>query len=74
MGTRKAGAERNRLLLIKTDGKYRCVDQKTILYAESVGRKVVLHTNAGIIAYYARMKEVEEILDNGFFTATEDIW
>lgn len=67
MGTRKAGAERNRPLLIKTDGKYRCVDQKTILYAESVGRKVVLHTNTGIIAYYARMKEVEEILGNGFF-------
>lgn len=67
MGTRKAGAERNRPLLIKTDGKYRCVDQKTILYAESVGRKVVLHTNTGSIAYYARMKEVEEILGNGFF-------
>ena len=56
-----------RPLLIKTDGTYCCVDQKTILYAESVGRKVVLHTNTGIIAYYARMKEVEEILGNGFF-------
>ena len=67
MGTRKAGAERNRPLLIKTDGKYCCVDQKTILYAESVGRKVVLHTNTGIIAYYARMKEVAEILGSGFF-------
>ena len=64
---RKAGAERKRPLLIKTDGTYCCVDQKTILYAESVGRKVVLHTNTGIIAYYARMKEVEEILGNGFF-------
>ena len=63
----KAGAERKRPLLIKTDGTYCCVDQKTILYAESVGRKVVLHTNTGIIAYYARMKEVEEILGNGFF-------
>lgn len=31
------------------------------------GCKVVLHTNTGIIAYYARMKEVEEILGNGFF-------
>ena len=44
---RKAGAERKRPLLIKTDGTYCCVDQKTILYAESVGRKVVLHTNTG---------------------------
>ena len=48
---RKAGAERKRPLLIKTDGTYCCVD----------------HTNTGIIAYYARMKEVEEILGNGFF-------
>ncbi len=50
------------------------MDQKTILYAESVGRKVVLHTNTGIIAYYARMKEVEEILGNGFFAAIAGIW
>lgn len=63
----KDGVKENEPLLIRADGRYYRIDRERILYAESVGRKVVLHTKSGELAYYAKMKEVEEELGNQFF-------
>ena len=54
-------------LLIRADGRYYRIDREKILYAESVGRKVVLHMPGGEIAYYAKMKETEAELGSRFF-------
>lgn len=54
-------------LLIRADGRYYRIDREKILYAESVGRKVVLHMRNGELAYYAKMKEAQEELGSQFF-------
>lgn len=54
-------------LLIRVNGSHYRIERDKILYAESVGRKVVLHMETGEIAYYAKMKEVQEALGGSFF-------
>lgn len=64
---RKSKAKENEPLLIRADGRYYRIDREKILYAESVGRKVVLHMRSGELAYYAKMREAEEELGSQFF-------
>ena len=54
-------------LLIRAKGSFYRVEKKNIFYVENVARKVVLHMKGGELAYYARMKEVEEELGSCFF-------
>ena len=65
-----AGREKARereAILVRTNGTSHRIERGKILYAENVGRKVSLHTEDGQITYYARMKEAEELLGDGFF-------
>lgn len=54
-------------LLIRANGSYYRIEKEKILYVENVGRKVALHMRNSQIAYYAKMKEVEELLGDQFF-------
>lgn len=54
-------------MLIRANGSYYRIEREKILYAENVGRKVVLHMKNNQIAYYAKMKEAEEVLGSQFF-------
>lgn len=54
-------------ILIRSNGTSHHIERGKVLYAENVGRKVALHTEEGQITYYARMKEVEELLGDQFF-------
>lgn len=54
-------------LLIRANRSYYRIEKEKILYVENVGRKVVLHMKSSQIAYYAKMREVEEMLGEEFF-------
>lgn len=54
-------------LLVRANGSYYRIEREKILYAENVGRKVVLHMKSSEITYYAKMKELEEVLGRDFF-------
>lgn len=54
-------------LVIKVNGAYRNVLKEDIYYAESSGRKIILHTKAGDFSYYEKMEELEQKLGDGFF-------
>lgn len=66
-GAGHGGGGENEPLLVRADGRYYRIDREKIYYAESVGRKVVLHMPGGTIAYYAKMKEAQEELGSTFF-------
>ena len=52
---------------VKTLEGFRTVKIKDIYNAENIGRKIVLHTGQGDIAYYEKMDHLEQQLGNGFF-------
>ena len=54
-------------ILVRVAGTSYRIDREKILYAENVGRKVALHMKDSQITYYAKMKEVEELLGGQFF-------
>lgn len=54
-------------MLIKTAGGYRKVSMADILYAESDGRKVILHMKEEILEFYEKMEELELKLGEGFY-------
>ncbi len=54
-------------VLVRAGGSYYRIDPERIYYAENMGRKVVLHLKNSQIAYYAKMRETEELLGDGFF-------
>ncbi|MCM1175665.1 MAG: LytTR family DNA-binding domain-containing protein [Blautia sp.] len=62
----KAGVK-PRSILIKAPGGYRRLDTKDILYAESDGRKVILHTKQENLEFYEKMEELEQRLGEGFY-------
>lgn len=66
-GTMEAAQREKEPMLIRANGSYYRVEREKILYAENVGRKVVLHMKNSQIAYYAKMKEAEEVLGSQFF-------
>lgn len=54
-------------LIITAGGEHIAVNLEDIVYAEVFDRKVVLHTMDADIAYYGRMRELEEKAGDGFY-------
>ncbi len=54
-------------MLIKVADGYRKLDIADILYAESEGRKVILHTKQEKLEFYEKMEELERRLGEGFY-------
>lgn len=66
VGEEQADAERETFLVRANGGHYR-VEKGEIFYVENMARKVILHMKHGEIAYYAKMREVEDALGPQFF-------
>ena len=62
----KANA-RPRYMLVKVPGGYRRLNTADILYAESDGRKVILHLKQENLEFYEKMEELEQRLGEGFY-------
>ena len=58
---------RQRYMLIKVSDGYRRLNLSEILYAESDGRKVILHTRQEKLEFYEKMEELEKRLGEGFY-------
>lgn len=56
-----------KFMLVKAADGYRRVNISDILYAESDGRKVILHMKQEILEFYDRMEELEKRLGAGFY-------
>ncbi len=56
-----------KIMLVKAADGYRRVNIEDILYAESDGRKVILHMKQEILEFYDRMEELEKRLGAGFY-------
>ena len=54
-------------MIVKTEGSYRKLMLDEILYAESDGRKAILHTSQEKIEIYAKMDALEKQLGDGFY-------
>ncbi|MCM1145593.1 MAG: LytTR family DNA-binding domain-containing protein [Blautia sp.] len=54
-------------MLIKAAGVYRNINVADILYAESDGRKVILHMKTEVLEFYEKMEELEQKLGEGFY-------
>lgn len=54
-------------MLVKTAGGFRKVNLEDILYAESEGRKVILHLKQEVLEFYEKMEELEQKLGEGFY-------
>lgn len=54
-------------MLIKAAGAYRRINIADILYAESDGRKVILHMKQEKLEFYEKMDELEQRLGIGFY-------
>lgn len=64
-------AEKNniqpRFMMIKASEGYRRLNMADILYAESDGRKVILHMKQEILEFYDRMEDLDRRLGAGFY-------
>ena len=58
---------RKRYMLVKVSGGYRKINMADILYAESNGRKVILHMKQENLEFYDKMEELEQRLGEGFY-------
>lgn len=58
---------RPRYMLVKVSDGYRRLNMADILYAESDGRKVILHTRQEKLEFYEKMEELEKRLGEGFY-------
>lgn len=54
-------------LVIKVEASYRKIPLEDILYMESRGRKVLLHTKYEEIEFYGKIGDFEKALENTFF-------
>lgn len=54
-------------MLVKVPGGYRRLNTADILYAESDGRKVILHLKQENLEFYEKMEELEQRLGEGFY-------
>ena len=64
---RNTSAGQGRMLTVKTRWDSRPVPVRDVLYAESFGRKVILHLKNGEVEYYERIGRLERSLGEGFF-------
>jgi len=58
---------KDRHILAKNADTYHKIFEKDIFFIESHGRKVAVHTKAGIIEYYEKSKTLEKTLGDSFF-------
>ncbi|MCM1040752.1 MAG: LytTR family DNA-binding domain-containing protein [Ruminococcus sp.] len=58
---------RPKSMLIKVQEGYRRLNVTDILYAESEGRKIILHTKKEKLEFYGKMEELEKNLGEGFY-------
>ena len=65
MNRRKAQDKKQ--LLIQTRSRHYNLDQSTIFYLESRGKKVEIHTLGETIEVYASISRLEEQLGNSFY-------
>lgn len=56
-----------RYMVVKTEGSFRKIMFHDILYVESDGRKVIIHTRQETIEIYARMDALEKQLGEEFY-------
>lgn len=54
-------------LVVKVEGSYYSIPAEDIYYAESGGRKIILHTVRGNLSYYEKMDHLEKKLGSAFF-------
>ena len=54
-------------MLVKVPGGHRRINAADILYAESDGRKVILHMKQENLEFYEKMEELEQRLGEGFY-------
>ncbi|MDE6607586.1 MAG: LytTR family transcriptional regulator DNA-binding domain-containing protein [Lachnospiraceae bacterium] len=59
--------EEHTTLLVKTGTSYHSIPVEKIVYAENNGRKIILHTEEGILEFYGKMNDLEEELGGEFF-------
>ncbi|MDE7275996.1 MAG: LytTR family DNA-binding domain-containing protein [Lachnospiraceae bacterium] len=62
----KAGVK-PKYMLVKVPGGHRRINAADILYAESDGRKVILHMKQENLEFYEKMEELEQRLGEGFY-------
>lgn len=63
----KRAATEEEPLIFATREKNYVLKRSQIFYVENEGKKVMLHTDSGVIPIYASMMEMEEKLGAGFF-------
>ena len=61
-----AANKNEEVLVFETKKQKYSVAISQILYAESIGKKIVLHTYNGLIEIYGSMRDMEEKLGDGF--------
>ena len=63
----RTNKDADRYILVKNGDSHHKIVIKDILYVESQGKKVIVHSDNGVLDYYGKMQELEKILGNSFF-------
>lgn len=63
---RRTEEQKGKTLLIQTMNRRQSVKLDSILYCEVFNRKILLHTQQGVIEYYSRLSDVANQLDSRF--------
>ena len=63
---RRTEEQKGKTLLIQTMNRHQSVKLDSILYCEVFNRKILLHTQQGVIEYYSRLSDVANQLDSRF--------
>ena len=56
-----------RYILVKSRGVQKKVYLKDICYIESANKKVIMHTDTGVLECYGKMEELEQMTGSGFY-------
>ena len=64
---RNTSPGQGRMLTVKKRGEPQMIPVREVLYAESFGRKVMLHFTGGQVEYYERIGNLERALGARFF-------
>ncbi len=57
----------SRYILIKNSGAQQKVFLKDIFYIESANKKVIVHTNVGVLTSYGKIEDLEKLVGGGFY-------
>ena len=61
------GKWKTKSIILRNDSKYHKVFLRDIVFAETVGRKIIIHTKANDFEYLGTLGELESKLGAGFF-------